>query len=53
MSFINVQMINSNLNLDSKDINSDIDNIIKMKLKEKVEGKIRRWIYCRRKCKNY
>tara|TARA_B100002051_G_C16710965_1_gene626655 strand:- start:995 stop:1480 length:486 start_codon:yes stop_codon:yes gene_type:complete len=32
-------MINSNLNLDSKDINSDIDNIIKMKLKEKVEGK--------------
>ena len=39
MSFINVQMINSNLNLDSKDINSDIDNIIKMKLKEKVEGK--------------
>jgi DNA-directed RNA polymerase subunit E'/Rpb7 len=39
MSFINVQMINSNLNLDSKDINSDIDNIIRMKLKEKVEGK--------------
>ena len=40
MSFINVQMINSNLNLDSKDINSDIDNIIKMKLKEKVEGNV-------------
>ena len=39
MSFINVQMINSTLELDSKDINSDIDNIIRMKLKEKVEGK--------------
>ena len=39
MSFINSQMITSKLILDSKDINNDIDNTIKHKLKDKNEGK--------------
>jgi|TARA_Y100000389_G_C17448940_1_gene513400 DNA-directed RNA polymerase subunit E'/Rpb7 len=39
MSYISDQIINSRINLFAKDINSDIDNIIRIKLKDEVEGK--------------
>ena len=39
MSYISEQLLTSTLILDPKDLNGDIDNIVKMKLKENVEGK--------------
>ena len=39
MSYISEQIINSRIVLDASDINNDIDSIIRIKLKEQVEGK--------------
>ena len=39
MSYISEQVIHSKLLLDASDINNDIDSIIKVKLKDEVEGK--------------
>ena len=39
MSYINEQLLKTVLVLDPKDLNSDIDNTIKYRLKENIEGK--------------
>lgn len=39
MSFISEQLLTSTLVLDPKDLSNDIDNIIRIKLKENLEGK--------------
>lgn len=39
MSYISDQIINSRIALNAVDINSDIDSIIQVKLKDQVEGK--------------
>ena len=39
MSYSNEQLLTTNLILDSKDLNNDIDNTIKYKLKSQIEGK--------------
>lgn len=39
MSYISEQIINSRIDLFANDINNDIDNIIRIKLKDEVEGK--------------
>ena len=39
MSYISEQLLTSTLILNPKDLNSDIDSIVRIKLKENVEGK--------------
>jgi len=39
MAYISEQLLTSTLILDPKDLNSDIDSIVRIKLKENVEGK--------------
>ena len=39
MTFITEQLLQTSLVIHSKDINQNIDNIIKLKLKENIEGK--------------
>ena len=39
MSYVNEQLLTTKLILNSKDLNNDIDNIIRIKLKEQIEGK--------------
>ena len=39
MSYSNEQLLTTNLILESKDLNNDIDNTIKYKLKSQIEGK--------------
>ena len=40
MSYISDQIINSRIALNAVDINSDIDSIIQVKLKDQVEGNV-------------
>ena len=39
MSYISEQLLSTTLIINPKDINNDIDNVVKLKLKETVEGK--------------